>query len=415
MKRLLQLYIDAYRGLSKESWMLAIVMLLNRAGSMVLPFLGVYMVDHLKFSLAESGFVLSFFGLGAVVGSFIGGYVTDKLGEFSVQRFSLFASVVMFCLLPYFKTVPSLAAMIFVQSIISEVFRPANSVAITKYAKPENITRAFSLNRMAVNLGFSIGPALGGILAAVSYNFLFYTNAVAALVAGISYVYFFRRRHLIAKYKRQKERKIVVETPVVKEPSPYRNTNFFVFCILCSLFSICFFQLLNTLPLFYKEAVKLDQKMIGLLLGFSGLVVVLLEMLLVNIAERKLTITQTMIIGCVLCGLSYGMLGFSHDIAALFLSITLLSCGEILVLPFMATITAMSAGDRNKGSYMGMNGIAVAIAFIISPLLGSSTATDFGFDKLWIGSGIILMLVSLGYYFSIPSLLRSKRNDNKST
>lgn len=408
MKRLLQLYIDAYRGLSRESWMLAIVMLLNRAGSMVLPFLGVYMTQHLHFTLGQSGFVLSFFGLGAVAGSFLGGYITDKLGDYSVQRFSLFASALMFCLLPYFTTVSSLAAVIFIQSIISEVFRPANSVAITKYAKPENITRAFSLNRMAVNLGFSIGPALGGLLAAVSYNFLFYTNASAAFIAGIIYVYFFRRRHLIAKYKRKKLKAASSNLPKDKPASPYKNIRFFIFCLLCSLFSICFFQLLNTLPLFYKEGVRLDEQSIGLLLGFSGLVVVLLEMLLVNIAERKLTITQTMIIGCILCGISYGMLAFTYHLGLLFLSIALLSCGEILVLPFMATITALSAQENNKGAYMGMNGIAVAIAFIISPLLGSRIATDYGFSTLWLGTAIILAIVALGYRFSIPLLLRRR-------
>jgi MFS family permease len=137
-------------------------------------------------------------------------------------------------------------------------------------------------------------------------------------------------------------------------------------------------------------------------------VVVLLEMLLVNIAERKLTITQTMIIGCILCGISYGMLAFTHHLGLLFLSIALLSCGEILVLPFMATITALSAQENNKGAYMGMNGIAVAIAFIISPLLGSRIATDYGFSTLWLGTAIILAIVALGYRFSIPLLLRRR-------
>ena len=408
MSQLLKMYLDAYRGLSRASWMLAIVMLINRTGSMVLPFLGVYMIDHLKFSLAESGFVLSFFGLGSVAGSFVGGYLTDKIGEYSVQTFSLFTSVLLFCLLPAFTTVASLSAMIFVQSFVSDLFRPANSVAITKYAKAENITRAFSLNRMAVNLGFSMGPAIGGILAAISYNFLFYTNAAAALIAGITYVLFFKRRHQIFKRK-QAAKKLLSQTsePTVKK-SAYFDGRFVVFCLLCASFSICFFQLLNTLPLFYKEAVKLDQKTIGLLLGYSGLVVVLLEMILVNIAERKLSIMATMVIGSVLCAVSYGMLGFNHSITILFASITFLSCGEILILPFMATITAISSGSNNKGSYMGMNGMSVAIAFIVSPLLGSKMAVQYGFNTLWIGTAVILLLTAVGFYFSIPWLLAKR-------
>ena len=85
-----------------------------------------------------------------------------------------------------------MALIILLQSIISETFRPANSVAITKYARPENLTRAFSLNRMAINLGF-LYPALGGILSSVSYELLFITNAVGAILAGIFYVRFLEK------------------------------------------------------------------------------------------------------------------------------------------------------------------------------------------------------------------------------
>src|SRR5690554_840434 len=128
--KLLKIYTDSYRGLSSESWMLAIVMLINRAGSMVLPFLGVYMTDHLGFELDAAGLVLSSFGIGAVIGSWLGGILTDKKGEFQTQYMSLFLSVPVFCLMPLFTTEIGLAAIIFTQSVISEMFRPANSVAI---------------------------------------------------------------------------------------------------------------------------------------------------------------------------------------------------------------------------------------------------------------------------------------------
>ncbi|MCY1542501.1 Major Facilitator Superfamily protein [compost metagenome] len=144
--------------------------------------------------------------------------------------------------------------------------------------------------------------------------------------------------------------------------------------------------------------------MIGILLGYSGIVVVLFEMLLVHIAERRWTITHTMVIGTILCAISYSILGFSHHMIWLFVSITFLSLGEILILPFMSTITAARAGKFNKGSYMGMNGISVAIAFIISPLLGSKIASVYGFERLWIGTGVLLLIASIGFYFSVKKL-----------
>lgn len=403
---LLRIYADSFKGLSKEAWMLSIVMLINRSGSMVLPFLGVYMTDQLEFSIKESGIVLSFYGVGSVIGSWLGGYFTDKFGEYRVQSTSLFLSAPLFLLIPIFTSVEGMALIILLQSIISETFRPANSVAITKYARPENLTRAFSLNRMAINLGFSIGPALGGILSSVSYELLFITNAVGAILAGIFYVRFFRKRHKIYQ-KKMKERSMVKDI-LEKERSPYRDSPFLVYCLLCAIFSVCFFQFFNTIPIFYKEVAHLDQKSIGYILGYSGFIIVVLEMLVVNFADKYLTIAKTLLYGILMCAAAYAMLAINHHISLIMLSISILSVGEILVLPFMSTITALRSGKTNQGAYMGLNGMTFSISFIITPLLGTSVASDLGFNTLWIGSGAVLALAGIAMYFVVNWLLPGK-------
>ncbi|HFK5503952.1 MFS transporter [Elizabethkingia anophelis] len=386
--------------------MLSIVMLINRSGSMVLPFLGVYMTDQLEFSIKESGIVLSFYGVGSVIGSWLGGYFTDKFGEYRVQSTSLFLSAPLFLLIPIFTSVEGMALIILLQSIISETFRPANSVAITKYARPENLTRAFSLNRMAINLGFSIGPALGGILSSVSYELLFITNAVGAILAGIFYVRFFRKRHKI--YQKKMKEKSMVKDTLEKERSPYRDSPFLVYCLLCAIFSVCFFQFFNTIPIFYKEVAHLDQKSIGYILGYSGFIIVVLEMLVVNFADKYLTIAKTLLYGILMCSAAYAMLAINHYISLIMLSISILSVGEILVLPFMSTITALRSGKTNQGAYMGLNGMTFSISFIITPLLGTSVASDLGFNTLWIGSGAVLALAGIAMYFVVNWLLPGK-------
>ena len=400
--KLLNIYINSFKGLSPESWMLAIVMLINRAGSMVLPFLGVYMTDHLHFSISRAGLVLSSFGVGSVIGSWLGGMITDKIGEFKVQSFSLLVSVPLFCMIPLFRTEAGLALIIFLQSTVSEAFRPANSVAITKYAKPENITRSFSLNRMAINLGFSIGPALGGILSAISYDFLFYSNALAALLAGITYVVFFRKRN----YRNAASDKKTIEK---KGASPYSDYLFVAFCIICLVFSICFFQILNTLTIFYKEEAGLSQQQIGYILAYSGIVIVLLEMLLVQIAERNFRLKFTIFLGTLCCAVSFAMLAFGHSVPWLYLSMSIICIGEIWALPFMSTVTAMRSGIYNKGAYMGLLGIAFSVSFIITPSLGTYIAQHFGFNILWLGTGTVLGICALAFYFLIPKLIKNEK------
>lgn len=372
--------------------MLSIVMLINRSGSMVLPFLGVYMTDHLKFSLENTGIVLSFYGIGSVLGSWLGGFLTDKFGEYYIQSWSLFLSAPIFIIMPFFSSVDMMALLIFLQSAISDTFRPANSVAITKYARPENLTKAFSLNRMAINLGFSIGPALGGILSGISYNFLFVVNGIGAVTAGIIYVIFFRRRNKIFREKKKLEPTKTIEKTVTK--SPYKDYPFLLYSFLCAVFAVCFFQFFNTIPLFYKDVAKLDQSTIGFILGYSGFIIVLLEMPLVSLAERVLKIPQILSIGIIMSGVSYLLLLFGSNIPLLLLSMSILSIAEIWVLPFMSTVTALRAERGNKGAYMGLNGIAFSFSFIFTPFLGTYVVSHFGFDSLWIGSFAILMVTA---------------------
>ncbi|EJL72155.1 arabinose efflux permease family protein [Chryseobacterium populi] len=403
--KLLHIYTSSFKGLSQESWMLALVMLINRSGSMVLPFLGVYMTAHLHFSIENSGVILSFFGIGSVLGSWFGGMITDKIGEYRVQSLSLLLSVPLFCLIPLFKTEVGLAGIILAQSIVSETFRPANSVAITKYAKPENITRAFSLNRMAINLGFSIGPALGGILSAISYEFLFFSNALAALLAGLMYIWFFGKRNKLAVRKAKKVKEAVF---IKKENSPYRDTKFLIYCFFCMLFSICFFQLFSTLTIFYKDTAHLSQQSIGYILGYSGFLIVLLEMAFVQIAEKYFKLAFTMLLGTFLCGFSYAMMAFDYSMITLVVSMTILCIGEIWTLPFMSTITALRSGENNKGAYMGLNGISFSIAFIITPYAGTLIAEKFGFTVLWLGTGTLATIIAVALYFIVPWMLKDK-------
>lgn len=384
--------------------MLSIVMLINRSGSMVLPFLGVYMTDHLKFSLENTGIVLSFYGIGSVLGSWLGGFLTDKFGEYYIQSWSLFLSAPIFIIMPFFSSVDMMALLIFLQSAISDTFRPANSVAITKYARPENLTKAFSLNRMAINLGFSIGPALGGILSGISYNFLFIVNGIGAVTAGIIYVIFFRRRNKIFREKKKLEPTKTIEKTVTK--SPYKDYPFLLYSFLCAVFAVCFFQFFNTIPLFYKDVAKLDQSTIGFILGYSGFIIVLLEMPLVSLAERVLKIPQILSIGIIMSGVSYLLLLFGSNIPLLLLSMSILSIAEIWVLPFMSTVTALRAEKGNKGAYMGLNGIAFSFSFIFTPFLGTYVVSHFGFDSLWIGSFAILMVTAFLIFWITKKMIK---------
>lgn len=393
-------YISAYQGLSNATWLLALVMFINQSGSMVLPFLGVYMTTVLEFSLKNAGIVLSTFGVGSILGSFVGGWLTDKFGSFKIQAFSLFFSIPFYLILPFFDNFITLCISIFFLSFIKELFRPANSASVSYYAKPENLIRAFSLNRMALNLGYSIGPAIGGFLAAVSYHFLFYTNAFMSLIAGILFIWYFKNRKGHAPDKSNG----VKSEAQIKVKSAYADRTFLIFSFFIAIYAFCFFQILNTLPLFYKDIARMTEKEIGFLMAFNGIVVFVLEMALVHFAEKKFSLSTNMIIGSLFCGAAFLILLPSAAIILLYASIFLISISEILVMPFASTVAVNRSVTANRGSYMGLNGISFSIAFVTSPLIGTYIAETYGFTNLWLFNCLMIAVCSIGFYIIMKKM-----------
>ena len=396
MKKIISIYLDSFKGLSQAAWLLAVVMLINRMGSMVIPFLGLYMTQVLHFNIKQIGIVLMSYGIGSVCGSYIGGWLTDRIGSFKVQFGSLVLAAPLFLLIPWFKEVQSLSAMIFTLSLIFDAFRPANSVSVASYAKPENITRAFSLNRLAINLGFSIGPAVAGFLATISFDWIFYGNSFAVMSAAIIFFMFFHKRQKRTVVKTNKE--ILSATDTVQSRNPHTDIPFILFNIFCCIFSFCFFQLITTLPLFYRQVHHLDDHQIGFLLGWSGFVIVLLEMFVVHIAEKRFSLISTLVFGTFLCASSYAMLNYMGGLGWLYFTFLIFGLGEMLTLPFMATVSVNRSTPKTQGAYMGFNSLAFSAANIFSPILGTSIVDSFGFTTLWWATALTLSLTALGFY-----------------
>ncbi|ELR71603.1 Putative multidrug resistance protein [Fulvivirga imtechensis AK7] len=395
MKQVIRLYKQAYGGLSDAAWALALVMLINRAGSMVLPFLSIYLTQSLKFGIKEVGVVLAAYGLGAMAGSLLGGWLSDKIGNYYVQFLSLVVGGVFFLFLPQITEFEWLIPAVFIVSLTVECLRPANMASVASYSKPENLTRSYSLNRMAINLGFSVGPAVGGMLATYSYELLFYADGLTCISAGIFFFFYFRNK------TPRKVKQVAGAGEALKHSSPYRDLSFLLFVFLVAGYAIVFFQLFNTLPLFYREAHQLSEGTIGLLLGLNGLIVFLFEMILVHYFEKRVSILKMIVAGTMLCGVSYAMLNLAGGVLLLVVAMFVLSFAEIMAMPFMVTHVINTAGKGKQGSYLGLYSLSWATAFMLAPYLGTRVVANSGFEILWWGSAGVAALVGLLFYINL--------------
>jgi len=312
-----------------------------------------------------------------------------------VQLYSLIFTGIGFFILSYLSTVIELAIGFFVITVISDTFRPANAAAVAKHAKPENLTRAYSLNRMAINLGFAVGPAVGGILASTSYTLLFYVNGIGCLLAALVFALYFYKLRLKKPANAWKTNKI-------KAKSPFRDVRFVVFALLTVGYGTVFFQFLFTLPVYYREFYLLSEKTIGALLALNGLLVFALEMPLVYIFGKRASLHNTIFIGCVLLIFTFATLNFAHGIYILIISMILLSLSEILVMPFLTTYTAHRGGEQSRGAYLGIYSMAYSLSFILAPAIGLYIINHSGYPTLWYAVSVLSIFITLGFFFLIP-------------
>jgi len=378
--------------------MLALVVLINRTGTMVLPFLSIYLREARGLSLEEVGIVLSLFGAGALVGSFLGGWLTDRVGSFAVQTGSLIGGGICFLILKDIESFEGLAVGFFITTVVTDSLRPANSTAVAQYTKKENLTRAYSLNRMATNLGFAIGPAIGGFLAAKNYDLIFYVDGISCIGAGLLFAFYFLRIP-----KKQLEEKAVLTQSAVKPLPPWKDLSFMAFILLVAGYGTVFFQLFITLPLYYREAYGLPENQIGWLLALNGFLVFAIEMPLVAALGKKGSIKKIVASGALLAGLGLLILNASHGVLILMLSVVFLSISEIMAMPFMTTYTVQRANEKSRGRYLGMYSVGYSLAFIAAPAIGTFLIKQSGYTFLWYVLGCFSILVAIGLVYILAN------------
>ncbi len=389
----IQVYIQSFSGLSREVWLLAAVTLINRSGMMVLPFLTLYTTEELGFSLSQAGIAASAFGVGSLGGSWLGGKLADVIGEFKTQFWSLFLSGFGFFFLLTVKDFYPFCFAVFLAAFIADIYRPAMMSAVGTYSKPEARARAMSLIRLAINVGFAGGAVAGGVLAAnVGYHWLLIIEGVTCMAAGI-FFWFALPNHDTIK----KEQKKLVNKALVK--SPYQDGFYLVFISLLLINAIAFMQLFNTIPLFFKQEMGMNEDQIGVLMFLNGILLFAFEMPVVYILEKKFNKLSMTALGTVIIGFSFLVFNFfSWTLLVAVVSIILITFGEMISFPFSNATVLDRADENSRGEYMGLYASMFSLSFIFAPIIGTWLAENYGFDTLWYVTGGLSLLAAFGIW-----------------
>ncbi|NME70992.1 MDR family MFS transporter [Flammeovirga aprica] len=385
-------FLDIYRGIPKEVWILSIVSLINRIGAMVIPFLSIYLSDGKGFSLNEIGWIMTAFGVGSVVGTWLGGKLTDRIGFYPVIVFSLLSSGIGLIVLKELDTFVQMALGFFFVILLADLLRPPLFVAVNNYCTEENRTKSITLVRLAINLGFAFGPATGGILiASFGYASLFWVDGLSCILAMLFFVLTLKK----TVGKVTKEETTEEKSPALK--SPYKDKSYLLFVLSLTLFGLVFIQYFSTVPLFYKEVHELSEATIGLIISSNGFVIFILEMPLMHWIEKQKKVSKmnVMMIAVVCVIVSYILLIFSMNVTFLIIGMMILTIGEMLLFPLSNTEAMQRSIGKNQGDYMALYAISFSIAHLVGHNLGMQSVDFVGFDMTWVGMSIGLLVTLL--------------------
>lgn len=377
MKKILSNYINSFSGLSKEIWWLALITLINRAGAMVIPFLSLYLSDDLSFSKGTIGWVMTSYGLGSFFGAWIGGKLCDRIGYYKVILGSLILTGLSFFLAQYLNNIWTVCIGFFILIAIADAARPAFFVALSAYSKPENKTRSLTFIRLAINLGFSAGPALGGlIIATIGYAGLFWVDGITCIIAGIIMI-----KTLHPKKAKILDKEIVIDNPI----APHKDRVYILFLIALALFGFIFVQYFSTIPLYYKEVHLLSEEKIGLLLALNGALIFIFEMPLIAYLESKaFSKLGNIINGFILTGISFILLLITPWAGILIIGMIIATLGEMVSFPFGNSFALDRAKKGRQGAYMGLYSMSFSVAHIFGHNSGMQFIEYFGYNNSWI-------------------------------
>lgn len=380
------------KGLPHDMWALFFTSLINRSGTMVIPFLALYLTKRIGVTPAEAGTALLVYGLAAFLAAPLTGKLSDKLGSLKVMKFALFGSGVLFFAYSFVNDYNWILVATFILAAVNESFRPANLSLITEIVTPPQRRMAFALNRLAINAGMSVGPVIGGFLTLIDFRYLFYANAVASIAAGIYFTSVKWSSLSPEKTVEAEEEKAKLNISIFSD----KKFLFFLFAVIPA--NLVFFQQLGALPLYIVNDLGYTTAAFGLFNAINTVLIILVEVPLNNWMNDT-PYKKSLMIGALLAGIGFGGFAIATTVFSLAITIIIFTFGEMIFSPTTAAYASEIAPAERRGEYMGYYQMTFSFAFSAGPWLGTVVYQHYGSVILWSGAFVFGLITSILMFF----------------
>ncbi|RGA02374.1 MFS transporter [Microbispora triticiradicis] len=350
-------------GLPRPFWVLFGGSFVNRLGTMVEPFIGVYLTQARGVPLATAGLVMTMFGVGSLLAQPVAGWLSDRFGRRVTLTGGMVATAVTMLALGYTTSVPGLVAGMLVLGIVVDAYRPASQAIVADLVPPEDRPRAFGLLFWAVNLGFAVAMVAGGWLARSGFTVLFWVDAVTCLVFGV----------LVWR--------AIPETRPAREDAPpgrfadvLRDRVMLAFVLANLVYALVYLQAYSTLPL-AMTGQGLPTSAYGMAMAVNGLLIVVVQPVTTTWLAR-FDPSRVLAAGFALVGLGFALTSLVSSGAGHAATVAVWTLGEALTAGIPGAIVATLAPAHLRGRYSGLYGLSWSAGALLAPLVGTRLLAD---------------------------------------
>jgi MFS family permease len=386
LRRLLARPRSIYQAYPGQFWVLIVGTFIDRVGgALIFPFFTLYITRQFDVSMTRVGLVFGLFAASSVVGSTLGGAATDRMGRKGMLIFGLVGSAVATLLMGLADTFGLFLLSTLLVGLLSNSGGPAQQAMVADLLPQEKRTSGFGILRVVVNLAITIGPAIGGLLAARSYFLLFVSDVVASLTAALFVLLTIRE----TKPESEPDEKSETMAETFKG---YRvvlaDAVFVLFMLGAILRAFVAMQMTTTLPVYLRDIHGVSEQGYGYIMSLNAALVVLLQFPITRWFRGHRPL-RVMAWGMVVYALGFGMYGFVSSYIPFLVAIAVVTVGEMMTAPVAQSLVSRMAPERMRGRYMAVYGFSWVVPAAAGPTLAGVLMDHVDPRWVWYTTGLI--------------------------
>jgi MFS family permease len=387
---------STFSDFPRSFWTLVSATFIDRlGGALIFPFLSLYIANRFHVGLTEVGLLLGIWSISGLAGSIVGGAMTDKFGRRFMLIFGLIFSAGTALLMGFANDLPTFFWVLAFAGFLSDIGGPAQGAMVADLLPEKQRSEGFGILRVSANLAMVFGPAIGGMLAGVSYLLLFIIDACASLITAA--IVFFALPETKPAHSADHPSEGILKT-FSGYAKVARDKLFIAFIVVSITMIFVYTQMYSTLSVFLNQVHQVPPQGFGLLMSLNALMVVLLQFWITR-RIKKFEPMLVLVAATVLYGIGFTMFGFVAVFPLFMLAMAIITLGEMLHVPVAQSLTARFAPANMRGRYMAVYGLSWAIPHTFGTLAAGLVMDNFDPNLIWFLAGGISIIAALGFLF----------------